>query len=105
MSAGVSGAQAEADQLLRQANANAERYTRQATAEAEEKAGRIVRQAQQEAQLEKDRARDDMKREIVDVSTQLAGKILSREIDAADHRALIDSVLQKIGDEDGAEHE
>ena len=41
-----------------------------------------------------------MKREIADVSAQLTGKLLEREINAEDHRALIDSFLQEIGTED-----
>ena len=44
-----------------------------------------------------------MKREIAEVSTQLTGKLLQREINEEDHRALIDSFLQEIGTDDDNE--
>ena len=37
-----------------------------------------------------------MKREIADVSTQLTGKLLQREINEEDHRSLIDSFLNDL---------
>ena len=36
---------------------------------------------------------------IVDVSTALAQKMLEREVNKEDHRALIDSFIEKIGEE------
>jgi len=39
-----------------------------------------------------------MKREIVDVSAQLTGKLLQREINEEDHKKLIDSFLSDLGD-------
>ncbi len=55
-------------------------------ADAKERADGIVRQAEAEAQLERRKAADEMKHEIVDVSTQLAEKMLQREIRQQDHR-------------------
>lgn len=49
-----------------------------------------MRRAEADAQLEVKKARASIKDEIVDVSTQLAEKMLGREIKAADHRELID---------------
>ena len=41
-----------------------------------------------------------MKREIADVSARLTGKLLQREINEEDHRALIASFLQEIKTDD-----
>ena len=40
-----------------------------------------------------------MKREIADVSVQLTGKLLEREMKPEDHRELIDSFLQELDGE------
>ena len=60
-----------------------------------------MRRAEADAQLEVKKARAFIKDEIVDVSTQLAEKMLGREIKAADHRELIDSFLDGIDDASG----
>ena len=60
-----------------------------------------MRRAEADAQLEVKKARASIKDEIVDVSTQLAEKMLGREINAADHRELIDSFLDGIDDASG----
>ena len=60
-----------------------------------------MRRAEADAQLEVKKARASIKDEIVDVSTQLAEKMLGREIKAADHRELIDSFLDGIDDASG----
>jgi len=67
--------------------------------EAKEKADGIIRRAETEAELEKEKAVASIKKEIVEVSTALAQKIISREINAEDHRELIDSVIEDIGDD------
>ena len=59
-----------------------------------------MRRAETEAELEYKKAADKIKHEIVEVSGTLAEKMLGREIDANDHRALIDSFIEKIGDSD-----
>ena len=56
------------------------------------------RQAETQAELEMRKAEEGIKKEIVEVSTALANKLLEREINADDHRDLIDSFIEKIGD-------
>ena len=47
-----------------------------------------------------EKATEDIKREIVEVSGALAEKMLEREINTKDHQSLIDSFIEKIGDDD-----
>ena len=91
-------AQTEADEILQSAAANAKGRSEKILAEAEEKASGILRQAEQDAVLERKKAADGIRREIVSVSGALTEKMLEREINTEDHRALIDSFLDKIGD-------
>lgn len=94
----LSGADKEADDIIKKATEQAKFRGEAIVSEAEEKAEGIIRMAETEADLERKRAVDDIKREIVDVSGILAEKMLEREINKDDHRALIDSFIEKIGD-------
>ena len=69
-------------------------------ADAKERADGIVRQAELEAQLERRKAADEMKHELVDLSTQLAEKMLQREIRQQDHHDIIQAFVDQIGEND-----
>ncbi len=97
--AAMSAAQQTANQMISDAAREAERRGGEIESEARARATEIRRQAEADAQLERKKAEQDMKREIADVSTQLTGKLLEREINEEDHRALIDSFLQEIDTE------
>ena len=94
----MTDAKRQAEDVVKTATAAAERRGEQIVAEAQEKADRIVRQAEAQAVLERQKAQDAVKQEIVDVSALLAEKMLQREIKTADHRTLIDSFIEGIDD-------
>lgn len=96
----LSTADAQADTILQNAAEQAKSRGDRLVADAQEKADSIIRMAQNEAELERRKAADDIKREIVEVSGILAEKILEREIHTDDHRALIGSFIEKLGDSD-----
>lgn len=91
---------AEADDMIKKAQDSAKHQSETIVAKAKEQADSIVRQAETQAQLEMQKAQETIKQEIVEVSTALANKLLEREINADDHRDLIDSFIEKIGDEE-----
>lgn len=97
-----SGAEAAADEILNRATENARLREEKILEDAKASAEGIVRQAEAQADLERRKAEDSIKREIVDVSTALTEKLLSREIKLEDHRSMIDSVIDTIGEEDHA---
>lgn len=97
----LEGAQGEADAIIDGARSEAKQRAGDIIAAADDKAAGIMRRAEADAQLEVKKARASIKDEIVDVSTQLAEKMLGREINAADHRELIDSFLDGIDDASG----
>ena len=94
--AAMAAAKQTADQMISQAGRDAERRGSEIETEARERAQEIRRQAEADALLEKKKAEEDMKHEIADVSAQLTGKLLEREIRPEDHRELIDSFLQEL---------
>lgn len=92
------GAKDEADDILRKAVTAADRSGARIVEEARGKADGIIRQAQNEAELEKKKAEAEVRRQIADVSTALTEQMLQREIRTEDHRKLIDSFLQEMGE-------
>ncbi len=94
----LGNAETEADTILKTAAEQAKFRSDAIVSDAQEKADRIVRTAASEAELEIKKAADGIKREIVSVSGALTEKMLEREINTDDHRALIDSFIEKIGD-------
>ncbi len=87
-----------ANKILQSATANASRRSDAIIAEAKDKADGIMRSAENEAELERLKAADNIKTDIVDISAALTEKLLSREINADDHQAFIDSFIEDIGD-------
>ncbi len=90
---------AESDEIIKKAQDSAKRQGENIVTKAKEQADGIIRQAETQAQLEMKKAEDGIKKEIVEVSTALANKLLEREINIDDHRDFIDSFIEKIGDE------
>ena len=88
----------EAAARIAEADETARRHGDRVIADAKEKAEGIIRQAEAEAELERQKATASMCEEIADLSTVLAEKVLEREINADDHRAMIASFLDEVGD-------
>ncbi len=91
-------AKEESENIIKKAQNNAKIQGETIVQNAKDQADSIIRQAKVQAELEVKNAEEDIKREIVDVSTAIANKLLEREISADDHRELIDSFIEKIGD-------
>ena len=92
----MAAAKMTGDQIIADASRSAEFRSNEIISQAREKASEIRRQAETDAVLERKKAEDEMKREIADVSAQLTGKLLQREINEEDHRKLIDSFLNDL---------
>ena len=93
------GAKAEADAIVQSAADQAKYRGEAMIAEAQLRADSIVRMAENEADLERKKAVEGVKREIIEVSGALTKRMLEREINTEDHRNLIESFLEKIGDD------
>ena len=93
------GAKAESDRIIKSAVSIASDREQEILNAAKEKADGIVRKAEADAIQERRKAEDGIKREIVEVSSMLTEKMLEREVSLEDHKRLIDSFLEGIGDE------
>lgn len=93
----------EADSVIKNAVGIASEREKEIISQAKQRADSIVRQAENEALLERKKAEDAVKKEIVEVSSLLTEKVLEREVTAQDHQHFIDSFIESIGDEDGTD--
>lgn len=95
----LSGIEKEADEILSVARKKAQANENKIIAEAKEEAARIIARANEEAILEKKRAIDDVKKEMITIASAMAAKVVSASIDTTIQDALVDETLKEMGDE------
>jgi len=88
----------EAESILSEARKKALNNENQIIAQAKEEAARIVERARVEAELERQKLSDDVKREIISVASLMAGKVVAVSIDTSTQNRLIDETLKEMGD-------
>ena len=88
----------EAERIVKEAVEKAENRNEVLLYESREKAESIIRKAKAEVERTKADAEEQMRKEIVDVSTALSEQVLGREINIDDHRNLIDSFIDNLED-------
>ena len=94
----LANAKAEAEGIVKEAADMAKARGDKIVEDARATADGIIRQAEEDAELERKRVGETIKEQIIDVSTALAEKMLEREVNADDHKALIDDFIDKIGE-------
>ena len=65
---------------------------------AKEEAAGIIRQAHTEAELEKRKVADEVKTQIIDVASLMAGKVVAASIDTNIQDSLIEETLKEVGE-------
>lgn len=88
----------EAEGILSEARKKALGNENQIIAQAKEEAARIVDRSRVEAELEKQKMSDDVKKEIISVASLMAGKVVAASVDTDLQNQLIDETLKEIGD-------
>ncbi len=88
----------EAEEILGEARKKALANENKIISEAKEEAARIIERAGVEAELEKNKAADEVKREMVVLASMLAGKVVNAAIDTAVQDTLIEETLKEMGE-------
>lgn len=96
----LANADAEAENRIKTAQSIAKSEGEKIVERAKADAEAAMRSAKEEIALEHRKAEAQMKQEIADLSAALAEKMLEREINAADHKQLIDSFIDELGESD-----
>lgn len=84
--------------ILSEARKKAMKNENAIIAEAKEEAARIMARANAEIELEKKRALDDMKQEMIAIASMMAQKVVSASIDTEVQESLIDETLKEMGE-------
>ena len=88
----------EAEEILSEARKKALASENKIVADAKEEAARIIERAGVEAELEKNKAVDEVKREMVVLASLIAGKVVNAAIDTTVQDSLIEETLKEIGE-------
>ena len=92
----ITKARTEAQSILSDGKAAAEKIKDDTVAKAKEEASKIREEAKQQIKAEKDRAISDIKIEVVDLSLNVAEKLIKKNISEKDNASLIEESLEKI---------
>ncbi len=88
----------EAEAILSEARSKALANENKIVAQAKEEAARIIERAGVEAELEKSKAVDEVKREMVVLASLIAGKVVNAAIDTTVQDSLVEETLKEIGE-------
>lgn len=95
----ISQVDAETAEMLADARRKALNKEKEIVEKASEEAHQIKVRAEKEVELEKEKARDEMKQEMVQVASVMAGKFVAASMDEDKQAQLIDETLKEMGDD------
>lgn len=88
----------EAAKLLKEARAKALAREEEIIAEARKEAEAIKAKAAADMALEQERIKDEIKTQMIDISTLMASKFVAFSIDEVKQNQIIDEVIEEMGD-------
>lgn len=91
----LSGLEMEGRDIIKNSKIKAETQAREIINQAEQRADSIKKQAEAEIERQKRAAIEDMKDEIAALSILAAEKIIEKQLNAAEHQAVINKVLNE----------
>ena len=95
----LAAANAEGEEIIRTAQRRAILREEEIIKEAEATAERIIERAGEEIALERRRAVNEIKDEVSAMAIGIAEAVIKRDISAEEHKGLIDSFIDNMGDE------
>ena len=94
----LAAADAESEEILKNAVRRAQLREEDILKEANEKAARTLERAEEQIELEKKRAINEVKDEVSEMALGIAEAVIERDIKKSDHDALIDDFIKNMGD-------
>ncbi len=94
----IAKATEESEEILRSAQRRAELREEEILKEANVKAARVLERAEEQIELEKKQAINDVKDQVSSIAIDIAEAVIERDINKADHDALIDEFIDKLGE-------
>ena len=93
----VQKAHSEAQQIIADSKAAGERVKNEVESAAKEKAEEMIGKAKTEIKAESQKAIQEIKSLVVDLSIEAAEKIIEKNLDSEDNRKLVDQTLDSMG--------
>ena len=91
-------AKAKADDILMNAQRSANSRSEEIISQAQAAAAQIKSKASADIEMEKKKAINDAKNEISGLAMAIAGKVVERELNAADQADMIDRFIEELGE-------
>ncbi len=88
----------EAEDILEAARKKGKKREAEIVDEAKAEAARIIERANREIELEKKKAVDDMKQEVIDIAALMAQKVVGSSMNISVQDALIEETLKEMGE-------
>ncbi len=92
----LEGLEAEGLEIIARSKREAERLRDEILAEAKKESDSIRARGQREVQLSMDKALEEFHHQVASVAVAVAGRIIEKELKAADHKKLIDDTIAGI---------
>jgi len=92
------GVEQESEEILSETRKKALKKEAEIIDEAKAEAARILDRANKEVELEKNKVRDEVKKEMIGVAAAMAGKLVAAAIDEDKQDQLIEETLSEMGD-------
>ena len=87
---------AESRQRIQEAVAEGQRVAAEIREASRKEAQEMIVRAREEISIERDKAQAALRNEVVDLATEIAGKLIREELTADKHRKLVDSFLAEV---------
>lgn len=91
-------AKKEADEIVAKAQKTAALRGEEMIQNAQAQVAEMKQKAEKDIALERKKAVNEVKDEIGSLAMEIASKVIQREIDAKDHKALIDECIRNVGE-------
>ncbi len=94
----LNNAQTEAEEMVKQAAKSAKLHSESILNDAQAKAEILLVRADEKIQAERKSVLNQEKNEISDMAVSIAGKIIEKDLSAADHTAMIEKFITELGE-------
>lgn len=88
----------ERNEILESARDSAKKNSRQIISDARKEADLIKNRAEKDIANEREKAKDDIKKQIIEVSSEMSRRYIAKEISAAEQEQLFEDTLKELED-------
>jgi F-type H+-transporting ATPase subunit b len=92
----IAEAQGQTREMLAQAQQMSQRTITAAQAEAREQREKLLADAHKQIEVDTQRAKDELRREVARLTVMAAGKVIGKSLDTPDHYRLVDEALAEV---------